>query len=83
MGQGERSDGAPPSGSPMIRNANDVLALARRGVVIAVGGTVLLADAGGRLVRRAATVGNRQMKAWNQSVGRAQSRLFGRTERKP
>ena len=65
-----------------VSTAGGMLSMARRGVLIAVGGSVVLADASGRLVGRAGTVGKKQMTAWSASVTRLRERLWGRPERK-
>ena len=64
----------------MTARVGDALSLARRSALIAVGGTALLVEAGGRLLRRAQMTGTKQVTAWRASVGRARSRLFGRSE---
>ena len=66
----------------MAARTGDLLSIAGRGVVIAIGGTALLVDASGRLLGGAATAGTRRIAAWNAAVGRTRARLSGRSERK-
>jgi hypothetical protein len=62
--------------------AGQVLSIARRGVVIAVGGTALLVEASGRLLGEAATAGKRHIAAGNAAAERKPVRRPGRSERK-
>ena len=68
--------------SAMLSTGGSVLAIARRGVLIAVGGSAVLADASGRLLGRAGAAGEKQLTAWSASVARLRERLFRRPERK-
>ncbi len=57
--------------------AGAALLMGRRGLLIAIGGTALLADAGGRLLVQAANAGTRRLAAWNAAAARTRSQLFG------
>ena len=64
----------------MAARASDVLAIARRSVLIALGGTIVLAEGSGRLLARAAATGEKYLRVargWRMPVI-----AFGRLERK-
>jgi hypothetical protein len=80
------------AGGTLRGAAADPLALAGRGALIALGGTVLLAETSGRLLGHVGTTGAKQLRAWTASPTHVRSRLrdwrlpritFGRLERKP
>jgi len=60
-----------------MATAADVLAIARSGALVVVGGTALLVNAGERLLRRTAAAGEQQMNAWRKSLRRASEGLLG------
>src|SRR5437762_1160871 len=68
MTQKDGHNGTSRSGAPIT--ASDVLALTQRGALVAIGGTVLLADAGGRLLASVTSASERQARAFAASVAR-------------